>query len=162
MLCFQEMAALEHKAMVLSGKHWYGLVMMYQFAKALCAQSKCHDFGVTKRKPKLLQQMLIFENKKASFFFPPLQFKYFLFSLVQLGFGLEVFLQRRLFFLQCNLTLPFVALHCREEIFFNTDVYILFCRQQQLIILSCNSYLNFFRCVSLSKNDKDQWIKQVA
>lgn len=72
MLWFQEMTALEHKAMILSGKHSYGPVMMHQPAKALCAQAKCLDFDVTKRKPKLLQQMLIFDINKTSFF--PLHF----------------------------------------------------------------------------------------
>lgn len=58
MLCFQEMAASEHKVMFVSGKHSYGAVLMYQPAKALRAQTKGLGFGVTKRKPKTMQRML--------------------------------------------------------------------------------------------------------
>lgn len=58
MLCFQEVAALEHKVMFVSGKHSYKAVTMYQPAKALHAQTKGLGFGVTKRKPKLVQHML--------------------------------------------------------------------------------------------------------
>lgn len=102
MLCFQEMTALEHKVLFVSGKHSCGAVMMYQPVKALRAQAKGLGFSVTKRKPKLVQHMLYLIKIKLPFF--PFSFKYFLFSLVQLGFGLHVFLQRTLFFLQFNLT----------------------------------------------------------
>lgn len=57
MLCFQEMAGLEHKVMFVSGKYSCGAVMMYQPEKALRAQTKGLGFGVTKRKPKLVEHM---------------------------------------------------------------------------------------------------------
>lgn len=47
MLCFQEMAALEHRAMFVSGKYSDGAVMMHQPVKVLCAQARGLGFGVT-------------------------------------------------------------------------------------------------------------------
>lgn len=50
MLCFQEMAALEPKAMVLSGKHSYGPVMMLPACKSIMCTGKRSSFRHHKKK----------------------------------------------------------------------------------------------------------------
>lgn len=157
MLCFQEMAALEYKAIFVSGKNSYGAVMMHQPAKALCAQAKGLGFSITKWKPRLLQPVLIFDTNKASF--SCLQFSVFVIKLGSVRIWFGVFFAKKPFFLQFSLTLPFVTLHCRKKHFLskNPSHFFLFyfAESSSWLFFSCDSYLNFFSCVSLSKKDKD-------
>lgn len=154
MICFQEMAALGHEAMFVSGKHSYGAVVMYQPAKVLCAQATKVLVSVSqKESPGCCNKCWYLIKIKLPFL--AFSFKYLLFSFVELGFGLEVFLQRSLFFLQFNLTLPFIALQCREETFFIQMCIFYFAESSSWLFFSCDCDINFFSCVSLSKKDKD-------